>query len=271
MQSRNIKIFNDTLQQLNTDKFLKESVQRSVKATEIILEDDKLADTQDRFTTPASISISKLSTCTAARLTHCYKTAILNFASATRPGGGVLTGSKAQEECICRQSTLYPSLITDKAQKLFYERHKSQHNALNNNDIIYTPNVIIFKTDDYSTLQPFAQAKVDVITCAAPNLSTVKLSSDKLLKLHESRAERILSVAKSHEIDYLILGAFGCGVFMNDPVIVAEAYKNVINSKFLYAFKSIEFAIYTLTVPEMSHVQSTKNYDAFVKVFFNRE
>ena len=110
---------------------------------------------------------------------------------------------------------------------------------------------------------------VDVITCAAPNLrvknnyngkssynNAKKMTNDELLKLHEKRLKRILDTALSEDDETIILGAFGCGAFMNDPQIVAQAAKNVIR-EYLYSFKNIEFAAETdaishgivLTVP----------------------
>ena len=97
---------------------------------------------------------------------------------------------------------------------------------------------------------------VDVITCAAPNLrvqnnyngkssynNAKKMTNDELLKLHEKRLKRILDTALSEDDETIILGAFGCGAFMNDPQIVAQAAKNVIR-EYLYSFKNIEFAGY---------------------------
>lgn len=98
---------------------------------------------------------------------------------------------------------------------------------------------------------------VDVITCAAPNLRSnpsnsynsgdgdraAVLSDLELLHLHEKRLRRILDVAALNENEVVILGAFGCGAFLNNPEIVAQAAKNVI-VEYLYTFKVIEYAIY---------------------------
>ena len=131
-----------------------------------------------------------------------------NFASASNPGGGVTRGANAQEECLCRCSSLYFCLNTSEMWSGFYQQHRYAQNPLHNDDIIYTPNVTVFKTD---TADPKLMAErdwyeVNVITCAAPNLrqhpsnaynsgdgdSAVRISDKELLAIHEKRLRRIL-------------------------------------------------------------------------------
>lgn len=215
---------------------------------------------------PANIIVSQLRSFEAAAQYIGKRTAVLNFASATNPGGGVEKGASAQEECLCRVSTLYPCLADQKMRASFYTPHRKNGNALHNDDIIYTPNVLVIKDDDHNPLsEPFS---VDIISCAAPNLrerpsnqyntgDTVKvqISGNELLKLHEKRASKIFSSAIANGIEILILGAFGCGAFCNDPYIVARAYKNVL-PEFKQYFQTIEFAIYCRPTDSI-------NYDAF--------
>lgn len=199
------------------------------------------------------------------------RVAVHNFASATNPGGGVVKGSTAQEECLCRCSTLYSMLNTKEMWNGFYAPHRNAADPIHNDDIIYTPGVVVFKTD---TAAPVAMPEtqwyeVDVITCAAPNLrdnpsntynksdgtKKVKISDKDLLELHEKRLRRILDVAVANADEVVILGAFGCGAFQNKPEIVARAAANVIND-YLYMFKNIEFAVYCSP-------KDSRNYDAF--------
>jgi len=185
-------------------------------------------------------------------------TAVLNFASATTPGGGVVKGSSAQEECLCRVSTLYNCLNTDYCWDNFYNPNREEANVLHNDKIIYTPKVIVFKDDDYKVLDESEYFYVDVITCAAPNLREVPnngwcnmgesntraiISDEKLFEIHKKRAEAILNVAMENKIKNLVLGAFGCGAFKNNPEVVAKAYKEVLK-EFDGVFENIEFAIY---------------------------
>ena len=141
----------------------------------------------------------------------------------------------------------------------FYQPHRNAHDPIHNDDIIYTPGVTVFKTDNASPkLMPESEwYDVDVITCAAPNLRSkpsndyntgdgnrqVVLKNEELKQIHEKRLRRILDVALAEGCDTIILGAFGCGAFQNDPEVVARASHNVID-EYLHAFRTIEFAVY---------------------------
>lgn len=205
------------------------------------------------------------------------KIAVHNFASATNPGGGVVRGSTAQEECLCRCSTLYPVLNTPQLQEVFYGFHKKQKDVRYTDACIYSPGILIFKKDiDFPERLPEVDwQEVDVITCAAPNLrpipynrmnpgsgEIIRVSDRELLELHMSRARHMLSVAAAHRADILVLGAFGCGVFQNNPRIVAQAYKNIL-PEFDGRFSKVEFAVYCSP-------QDTKNYESFRTILLGK-
>ena len=202
------------------------------------------------------------------------KIAVLNFASATNPGGGVKNGSSAQEESLCRCSTLYPTLNRPWLWDKYYSVNRAARNVLHTDACIYSPNVIICKTDDSipKRLSPDHFVTVDVITCAAPNLrkvpgnchnpevgESVMLTPQELYRIHLQRAKHILHVAAYNEVDSLVLGAFGCGAFANDPNIVAQAYHAAIE-EYNGRFSEIEFAIYCRDY-------ETENYIAFASQF----
>ena len=213
------------------------------------------------YTEPASIIIYKKRTYEAANayIRLGLRTAVLNFASASNPGGGVVNGSSAQEESLCRCSTLYFCLNTKEMWNSFYAPHRKERNPLHNDDCIYTPGVTVFKsdTDEPKPLPERAWYEVNVITCASPNLRPypsnamnqgdgdkgIKISNENLKSLHCKRLHRILSIAANNNDQAIILGAFGCGAFMNDPEIVALAAKETIQG-FMHVFKTIEFAVY---------------------------
>lgn len=255
---KNIEVFEDTMKQCKENEKIKKSLNYSVKRQEIILEvDDYNKPNLDIFKDKAKIVVSKKRTLEAASFYKGSKTAVLNFASATNPGGGVVNGSSAQEECICRCSGLYLCLNIDDVWNVFYHPHRNAHFQVYNDDIVYTPDVEIFKTD---TCKPELMDendwyKVDIITCAAPNIRALKVKINRgeidksvilennLLKIHEKRLKKILDVAVSHGVETIILGAYGCGAFGNSPEIVATAAKNVLKD-YMYAFKNIEYAVY---------------------------
>ena len=260
-------VFEDTMERIKQSADLTSAMEHSlhnqqfIPASAIIsISDVPKADK------PANIIVSQLRSFEAAAQYIGQRTAVLNFASATNPGGGVEKGASAQEECLCRVSTLYPCLVDQKMRDSFYTPHRKDGNALHNDDIIYTPNVLVIKDDDHNLLsEPFS---VDIISCAAPNLRErpsnqyntgdtikVQISDNELLALHEKRARKIFASAIANGVEVLILGAFGCGAFQNDPHIVAQAYKNVLPA-FAHYFHTIEFAIYCRPADSI-------NYDAF--------
>ena len=202
------------------------------------------------------------------------KVCVLNFASATNPGGGVIKGSSAQEEAICRCSTLYPNLKAERAWEKFYAPHRRARDPLHNDDCIYTPGVMVFKSDtDYPQLLPEEKwYSVNVLTCAAPNLrehpsnemnagdgdAAVHISREDLQALHEKRMRRVLEIAWAKGNEVVILGAFGCGAFRNPPAVVAQAMKTIVQ-EYRMRFETIEFAVYCTT-------QYDTNYRVFQQV-----
>lgn len=210
---------------------------------------------------PAQVVVSPKRTLEAAA-SYTYagkKVCVLNFASATNPGGGVVKGSSAQEEAICRCSTLYPNLKEQRMWNQFYAPHRRAHDPLHNDDCIYTPGVVVFKSDtDYPQLLPEEKwYSVNVMTCAAPNLrerpsngmnsgdgdDAVHISREELQALHEKRMRRVFEIARAKENEVVILGAFGCGAFRNPPAVVAQAMKTVVQ-EYRMNFETIEFAVY---------------------------
>ena len=175
---------------------------------------------------------------------------VLNFASFTRPGGGFIKGSIAQEEALCHVSNLYNVLLTFKDHYDKNYNKSSFKTGLYDNWAIYSPE-IFFKVDDFETY-------ANVITCAAPNYTVYKEKSDNDILYDEtlrSRIKYVLDIALDNEQKILILGAFGCGVFGNDPYKVANYFKELLKE---YKFEKVIFAI-----PNSGN----GNYTAFKKVF----
>jgi len=274
-RNENISVFLDTEKMCKTNQRLKESVQNSIKLQKLILEtDDVKCSELKRYDEPAHVIVSKKRTFEAAKSYVDQKVAVHNFASASNPGGCVVNGANAQEECLCRCSGLYFCLNVADMWKGFYYPHRSAHNPIHNDDIIYTPNVLVFKTDTAAPkiMNESEWYNIDVITCAAPNLrekpsnmfnngegnQQVRLTDKELLLIHEKRLKRILDVAVVEGEEVIILGAFGCGAFCNSPNVVAMAAKNVIND-YLKAFKVIEFAIFC-------NPKEDTNYKTFERV-----
>ena len=264
-----ISVFKDSMARIEGNLLLQQAVTSSIASQQFIAEGKAIAVPQPPYAESAQVIITKNRSLEAARpyAEQGLKTAVLNFASSTNPGGGVTSGASAQEECLCRVSTLYPCLKDEAMWNLFYAPHRAARNPLHNDDIIYTKDIVVFKDDDYQPLtQPFA---VDVITCAAPTLreqtsnrynpsdgdKAPDITPEDLLALHERRGRQILSAAAANGAQVIILGAFGCGAFKNDPAIVAQAYSNIL-PEYLHYFRTIEFAVYC-------RPHSPQNFDAF--------
>ncbi|MDD6954897.1 MAG: TIGR02452 family protein [Solobacterium sp.] len=271
-----VKIFEDTMDWINTDKDLSDSVNNAKNHTEIFYEDDypefnqkNICDTQ--------ITVTRHRSFEAAIKLHktdiTSKIAVLNFANAFHAGGGVTTGSSAQEESLCRTSTLYPLIYRKYLRDTFYKHHFERNNPKATDSLIYTEGVIICKTDEDlpQRMKKEDWVKVDVITCAAPDLrkksnmhasiinNGTYMNDAELFGYHIKRAVHILSCAAAKGADTLVLGAFGCGAFQNNPETVAKAYKTVLEI-FPNVFRRIEFAIYCPP-------QDDTNYQVFKKNF----
>lgn len=181
------------------------------------------------------------------------KIAVLNFAASQKPGGGVKSGAHAQEESICRSSTLYPSLKTQNAYEGFYEYHHDNGFEWKASDrCIYSPDVIICKDDSDAVpqrLDPKDFVKIDVITCAAPHIfPNIHISNHELKEIHVKRAKNIMRVAAFNGADILITGAFGCGAFKNPAKVVASAWHEALN-EYRQKFFFTAFVIYVSDYP----------------------
>lgn len=253
-KENNVEIFEDTRRQCEQNEKLKTAIIQATNRQQIIFETDNVTVTAEpRYAEKAKVIVSKKRSYEAAAEYKGMKTCVHNFASSTTPGGGVARGSSAQEECLCRTSTLYFCINEQDMWDNFYFPHRNELDNIHNGDLIFTPGVIVMKTD--TAMPKMMQEKdwysVDVITLAAPRLKGGGRFAEKprivtekeLLDIHENRMRRFYDVAKANNEEVLILGAFGCGAYMNPANVVAQAMKNVIQD-YLYDFKVIEFAVY---------------------------
>ena len=263
-----IKVFNDTQVFYAENVHLIKAVKNA--KTKVMFYDAEDYPELPHISKSGSVTVSKSRTFEAAMRLHAEhahkKIAVLNFASATNPGGGVKSGSSAQEESLCRCSTLYPTINQRWLYDKYYAVNRKARNPLYTDACIYSHDIVICKSDD-DIPQRLSESEfitVDIITCAAPNLSHFDestphgISDEKLLAIHTDRAKHILHVAACNGVDCLVLGAFGCGAFRNNPNIVARAFKNALEKYHRY-FELIEFAVYCRDY-------ETENYKAFKAV-----
>ena len=274
-RTKNAEIFRDTERQYTTDQALVQAVRQSIESQVFISENSTVDVPAPSKTEMAKVFVSGKRSLEAAEnyAKQGKKVCVLNFASAINPGGGVVNGSSAQEECICRCTTLYTCLNTNQMWNVFYSPHRKAANPLYNNDCIYTPDVCVFKSDT-NFPEPLPKENwwsVNILTCAAPNLrerpsnmmnphagnTAAKITPSKLEKLLTARIRRIFEIAVANKNEVLILGAFGCGAFRNPPEIVAKVF-NTVMQDYLCCFDTIEYAVY--------HTErEVANYEAFLK------
>jgi uncharacterized protein (TIGR02452 family) len=168
----------------------------------------------------------------------------LNFASAKNPGGGFLNGALAQEESLAIASSLYASQMDNFE---FYETHRNMKSCVYTDSMIYSPNVPFFRNDKGELLEN--SVLCSVITAAAVNYGVVKRreasKAKRIATIMRLRIEKMLALALLHKNDTLILGAWGCGVFQNDPVLIAQLFKEALETTFKHQFKKVVFAIYS--------------------------
>ncbi len=275
-RTKNAEVFRDTEHRYSTDNDLIVTVETSIRKQKFIPEGTTLTVLPRLNQKKAEIAVSSKRSLEAAEtyVKQGKKVCVLNFASATNPGGGVVNGSSAQEECICRCTTLYPCLNTDTMWNAFYKPHRKAANPLYNNDCIYTPDVCVFKSDtNFPKVMPKGEWwNVNILTCAAPNLrerpsnemnphagdKEVKITPAELEKLLTKRIRRIFEITVANGNKVLILGAFGCGAFRNPPEIVAKVF-NTVMQDYITCFDAIEYAVY-------HSEREIENYEVFKRI-----
>lgn len=191
---------------------------------------------------PTRIDVVNATTLDAARglADKGHRVAALNFASAKNPGGGFLSGARAQEESIARASGLYAMLLDDP----MYDHHRALRDPLYTTWVIYSPDVPVFRLDDGQLLdEPYF---CSFLTSPAVNVGALHhrdRRGDEIRRVMEERVGRVLGVAAVHGHEVLVLGAWGCGVFRNDPGMIAELFQVALAGRFRGAFTHVVFAV----------------------------
>jgi uncharacterized protein (TIGR02452 family) len=200
-----------------------------------------------RFTT--AIDVRNETTFAAARrlVGRCGedRVAALNFASAKNPGGGFLSGSQAQEESHARASALVACLEGNGSA--YYDANRRERSLLYTDHLIVSPRVPVFRDDDDRLLEdPY---RATILTMPAPNRGAIAKNDPAQLRDVEPtfrrRIELVLAAAAAFGQTALVLGAWGCGVFANDPRAVARLFAEQLtgDGPFARAFEHVTFAV----------------------------
>lgn len=173
------------------------------------------------------------------------RVACLNFASGKNAGGGFLNGSLAQEESIALTTGLYPCQMLKGST--YYQANRKRGAPFYTDYIIYSPEVPILK-DEQGNYKETLET-VSIITSPAVNASVLKPKkrhgNPDIAKVMKDRMAKVLAIALHHKHTHLILGAWGCGVFANDPKEIARFFKEVLDTQFPNQFDRVVFAIYS--------------------------
>ena len=234
-------------------------IRHSIENTDIIYPSNSSAMELEENSVVVNPNITLIDADTTTAIFKYYsedkKIAVLNFANYMEPGGGFLRGAMAQEECLCHESTLYPVLSA--FEEKYYRRHSEKmDDFLYDDEILFSKDILFIRDDK----EVFA----DVISSAAPciieDLKYRDSYYEEYCLLMRKRVDAILVAAnRNRDVDVLILGAFGCGAFGNDPRDVARIFMEAISDlREKNTIKEIVFAI-----PKVSN---NINYSVFKEI-----
>ena len=155
--------------------------------------------------------------------------AVLNFASAKNPGGGFLNGAMAQEEALAASSGLYNTLLR---HEIYYSGNRNCGTMMYTDHAIYLPDVVFFRDENFHLLDKPVLASV--LTLPAVNLGQVRLKGEDVQtakSVMKARMRLSLAIFASQQERYVILGAYGCGVFRNDPIEIATWWRELLEDE----------------------------------------
>ena len=195
---------------------------------------------------------------------------VLNLANPVNPGGGVRNGAKAQEEDLCRKSSLLLSLESPEAVP-YYQYNKSLHSYMGSDAVMITPQVEIIKDENGSLLPE--SVVVSVMTCAAPMIKRGMegLTDQQYKDLIYKRITGMLKVAAYLEYQVLILGAFGCGAFGNDAYVVSNLFYKALREfnfggwEAKHFFYRIDFAVMDHSAEQYNFKEFSRNFNDFYR------
>jgi len=166
---------------------------------------------------------------------------VLNFASAKNPGGGFINGAMAQEESLAASSTLYKTLT---AHEEYYQKNRAQSSMMYTDHAIYSPDVVFFRDGRFRLVAN--PVKASVLTLPAVNMGQVLLKGEDPAEAEHVMRRRMklaLTIFAEQGAKHLVLGAYGCGVFRNDPNLIATWWKALLEEGMSSYFDSIFHAV----------------------------
>ena len=217
-----------------------------------------------------SLAIKRYSDCSYMFSKKSKPILVLNLANPVNPGGGVRRGSKAQEEDLCRKSSLLLSLESLEAS-VYYKYNKSLNTYMGSDAVMITPQVEIIKDENGDLLDE--SVIVSVMTCAAPMLrdGMEGLTDQEYRDMVYGRITGMLKVAAHLGYEILILGAFGCGAFSNDAHVVSDLFYKALKEfdydgmKAKDFFRRIDFAVLSRSADQYNYKEFARNFSDFYR------
>lgn len=250
---------------------LSEGIKKLKLGTEMIQKPERLEEIENP-TTELKITVENKGTWEKAGEEGWQEDAVcLNMASEFMPGGGVWSGSKTQEEELCRRSTLLRSLYMfgDARQKnclgIGKNQGKKEKYPLSPGSVIYSPHVEVIKDSKYAYLnQPFYTNVVSSAALRKPTLTPEGTYHGGQRVEMQKRIRSILRTAAIKGKRKLILGAWGCGAFCNPPKEVASLFLRVLKGREMKGwFDEVCFAIID------NFIKKESNYKIFKSIIEN--
>jgi uncharacterized protein (TIGR02452 family) len=211
-------------------------------------------------------------------------TTLLCFASAKNPGGGFLGNAKAQEEDLARASALY---ACQRAHPAFYAANRREKSLLYTDHLLWSPGVPFFRDDAHRWLPEGEVFHANVVTSPAPNAGeyrraasdpaaagseetarSAEVATAAIRETLRRRAGQVLAVAAAEAPgSHLVLGAWGCGVFRNDPREVAAAFAEHLLPRSSSPHRSIASSFASITFAVWGRKEPNENRAVFEAVF----
>lgn len=204
-----------------------------------------------------------------------YDPAVLNMASFSKPGGGVLNGSAAQEENLFRRTNLFQSLyMFDYVGNNFKIKQREERYPLDYNfGGIYTPYVTVFRDSEDANYEyrddPYSVSIISVAAVKKPQLTKDGKLQPWTVDLLKNKISQIFSIALENGHTSIVLSAFGCGAYGTPPTEMARLFDEMLKGDtFRGAFENVVFAIIDDNNSFASH-NPKGNYKPFVDIFGN--
>lgn len=202
--------------------------------------------------------------------THIYDNGlpnvlVLNLANPVNPGGGVRRGARAQEEDLCRSSSLLLSLESRQARK-YYDYNAGLHTYMGSDALMITPQVEIIRDEKGNLLDE--TVIVSVVTCAAPMVTYGKegMTEDRYEQMMYDRITGMLKCVSYLGYRKLVLGAWGCGAFGNDAAIIAKLFYRALKD-LSYNGHTLKDLFYWIDFAVLDRTQEQYNFRQFHRKF----